>query len=141
VPESRPLSEVIAEWENESRLQRTIRWFQSLYYHRIRRFPYEVKYWWQRRTRGFGDDELRNLDLTIAQFTLPRLKAFRNVGLVSYNDQAGTYEDWLAEIDEMVYAMQAVIDDNCAESTEHIDYERMRKGLELFGLRFRSLWD
>lgn len=36
----------------------------------------EFKFFWQRLTRGFGDDELWSLDDTIAEFILPRLKAF-----------------------------------------------------------------
>ena len=35
-----------------------------------------LKYFWQRRTRGWDDSDLYSLDYTIAKFVLPRLKVF-----------------------------------------------------------------
>lgn len=36
-----------------------------------------IRFFWQRRTRGFDETELWNLDSTILKFILPRLQAFR----------------------------------------------------------------
>jgi hypothetical protein len=38
-----------------------------------------VRFWFQRRTRGFDDSELWSLDHTILAFALPRLRRFREI--------------------------------------------------------------
>jgi hypothetical protein len=38
-----------------------------------------LKFWWQRRTRGWDDSVTWNLDTTIARFALPRLRRFREL--------------------------------------------------------------
>lgn len=38
-----------------------------------------IKFFWQRRTRGFDDSVVWNLDNRISEFILPRLKLFREV--------------------------------------------------------------
>lgn len=37
-----------------------------------------IRYWKQRRIRGFDKSELYSLDMTISKFVYPRLKAFRD---------------------------------------------------------------
>jgi hypothetical protein len=46
------------------------------YFQKIKR---TLKFFWQRRTRGFDDSETWNLDHRIAEFILPRLKLFREM--------------------------------------------------------------
>lgn len=38
-----------------------------------------IKFWWQRRTRGWDDSDTWSLDITIAQFALPRFRRYMEV--------------------------------------------------------------
>lgn len=102
-----------------------------------------VKHWWQRRTRGWSDDELWNLDVTIAKFTLPRLKAFRSGPAMGGTPTTiATNEEWLAILDEMIFAFEFVAGENYYINQHNKnEYERCEKGLALFAKHFMSLWD
>lgn len=41
----------------------------------------KIKWWWQRRIQGFDDRELWSLDITLANYIVPRLQAFRDVNV------------------------------------------------------------
>jgi len=85
--------------------------------YRIKR---RVKFFWQRRFRGFDDGELWNLDHRITEFILPRLKAYRDLPPMGYPGPAPgedeqlpegikggvTYEQWLETLDKMIEAME-----------------------------------
>ncbi len=112
---------------------------------KLRRVKYAIKYWWQRRTRGFGDDDLWNLDHTIAEFVLPRLTAYRN----SFGGMPACYsaDEWRSKLDEMIWSFEYITrewdDELVMQSVEEVDQEteRCRQGLEAFGYWFRALWD
>ena len=84
-----------------------------------------VKFFWQRRTRGFDDPELWSLDNTLAEYILPRLKAFREGGLlgipasfcnnvhIHLDDEAHDeeLEKWKAVIDKMIFAFEYAAND------------------------------
>lgn len=105
----------------------------------------KLKLLWQRLTRGFDNTELWNLDDTIAQFVLPRLKAFRNYtnGVpIEYN----SLEEWQEAIDKMIFFFESVIDNDWfwkADRTkeEMLEHEKkMHEGLELFCKNYSNLW-
>lgn len=104
-------------------------------WYRIKR---SIKYFFQRIFRGWSDRDLWSLDLTIARFTLPRLKRFRerNIGTPG----GFTEEEWKETLDMMIYAMESVVQD-CAGMDDDIDWEDVQIGLELFGKYFRELWE
>jgi len=102
---------------------------------------YRIKRWFkhftQRRVRGFDDSETWNLDHNIAKFTLPRLKRFKDLN--NGNPVDITWEQWQNDLDDMIYAMENTIklSDDC---TYECDFDRLNKGLILFGKMFRDLW-
>lgn len=94
-----------------------------------------LRYWWQRLTRGFDDSETWSLSGTIAVFALPRLKRLRE--LHSCHPTNMTMEEWDATLDDMIYAM-----DICAAEDVggDCDWDRVQRGLDAFGSKFRELW-
>lgn len=85
----------------------------------------------QRIQRGFDDTECWNLDTTILQFTLPRLKRFREC-TVGYPPEFETLEEWQECLDKMIMAIEHILDSTVDEK----DYENF----ELFKKYFSNLW-
>ncbi len=92
----------------------------------------------QRIKHGFDDSETWSLDTAIAQFTLPRLKRFREVTpCVPYG---WTQEKWYETLDQMIDAMELVIRDCNGPYLSKEESKRMRKGLKVFAEHFCGLW-
>lgn len=105
--------------------------FFSIYYNIIHTI--------QRVIRGFSDDELWNLDVTIAKFVLPRLKRFRK----NINGYPGDFKDeneWYDVLDKMIQAFDLI-----AESGYYLpndkNYRIIEDGLDLFRKYYSCLWD
>lgn len=97
-----------------------------------------VRFWWQRRTRGWDDSECWSLDHTIAEFVLPRLKRLKEI---THGYPANlTEKKWNAKLDEMITAFEYVVNDyepfNDAEA-----YKKFQKGMQTFAAYFGGLWD
>ena len=86
---------------------------------RILRF---FKFAWQRKTRGFDDSETWNLDNTIANFVLPRLKRYKELNngcpildgfdesLDENNDKM--HEEWNRIIDRIIFSLERISKDD-----------------------------
>ncbi len=101
-----------------------------------------IRFWWQRRTRGWDDSETWNLDVTIAKFAAPRLKRFKELNNGHPHClNMDTEEKWDSAIDEMIWALDNVAKDNIG-SPEYAmtESDRCENGLKLFGEWFRALW-
>jgi len=92
----------------------------------------QIKFFFQRRKRGFDDSELWSLDNTIMNMVLPRLKAFRNLPpagfpvdmytpeemeaadrgeeLEGMTDRA--YQRWLDTLDKMIRGIELYLKDD-----------------------------
>jgi hypothetical protein len=90
----------------------------------------------QREERGWDDSETWNLDHSIATFVLPRLRRFRELDFCHPPHMSA--EAWNAAVDDMIYGMEVCAADD--DFRPEIDWERVRKGLSLFGENFRHLW-
>lgn len=98
-----------------------------------------IKYWFQRRFRGFSDDKTWSLDHTVAEFTLPRLKRFKEVQNGYPADL--TEEQWDDIIDKMILAFENVIKEfNFDEEDGIKEAKEIEEGMILFGKYFRQLW-
>ena len=100
-----------------------------------------VKFWWQRRTRGFDDSALWNLDQSLAKLIAPRLRAFRG----EYTNKMGghpaeiPHEEWDKHLGKMIGSFEFY-----ADGLQYTDLEAWKKhneGLELFAKWFGALWD
>jgi len=124
----------------------------------------EIVFLYQRCTRGFDDSELWELDSTIIYFTLPRLKAFRNLrdgkgpmgmpmdfidDLDAYHtmneeDMQRTcdegYAKWLETLDKMILSMEIYVRKEGYPFDEK-DIKKYEEGMTLFHKFFNGLWD
>lgn len=111
---------------------------------------YKVKRWfrflYQRVTRGFSDRDTWNLDVTFAEFMLPRLERFMEL----YHSNPDPFPGEAAlvaeemrfrkDIEEAIWALRFYSDDvGCEHSMD--DFRRAEKGLMLLAQRFGQLWD
>ena len=85
-------------------------------------------------------DGLANLDVTIAQFIAPRLKAFRETEKGHPSDL--TQEEWDEQLADMQFAFDLVSSDDYFRSVGWDDTKRARyqRGMDLFRERFEQLW-
>lgn len=110
-----------------------------------------IKWWCQRRIRGFDDRDAWHLSRTVAAFVLPRLKVFRAKTIsMPYIDDKYTEKDWHEELDVMIEAFEYIVsDDDDIVHLPQAEYnaEAQRRdeikwlGTNVFGRRFLSLWD
>ena len=99
-----------------------------------------IKWFWQRKTRGWDDREIYSLDITIAQFIIPRLKF--------YHDNYGgcpsglTEEKWKEIVGKILHTFELIADEKHLPGSE--DFEKydeiMQEGLDLFRQYYFSLW-
>ena len=100
---------------------------------RIARFDVQLA------TRGFDDTDLWSLDLTIAKFALPRLKAFKE-GPKSSFPAVMTSEEWDVILDKMIAAFEIMCDGDRWPALNDEDAHTAQIGCELFGQWFTNLW-
>lgn len=109
---------------------------------RDKRWP---KYLWQKITRGYADCELWNLDVTIAEFILPRLKTFSEQCISCpnwfYEECASQgmksddiYEAWRDKLEEMVGSLENYLKDPYNPTKEEANGE-------LFAEIWPHLWN
>jgi len=108
----------------------------------------KIKFWWQRRTRGFDDSELWNLDYTIAKFIGPRLRAYKELNRCgvprvypSHWSEEATVNWWEHELETIARAFELLVEEDVSYSFSEENAEVIKKGLKLFAKRFNHLWD
>lgn|SRR3990167_652396 len=102
--------------------------------------PRAIKYFWQRRIRGFDSFELYSLDSTISKFILPRLKAFRKEAM-SYPNDFKNIKDWQKAMDKMIGAFEYNMSDWDGDKKMFNQKNRDYKaGMELFAKYYGHLW-
>lgn len=122
-----------------------------------------VKWWWQRRTRGWDDRDLWSLDYTMGRWLLPRLVVFRErlpgTPLMCWEESDGTdgagapimdkaRERWIGVLDEMIAGFRAQAEDTDGDidfgefcRLEDIREAKVRRAWELLGKYAQCLWD
>ncbi len=136
-------------------MKRLSEWYYSLKARRLR-------FWWERRTRGFDEPELWCLNSHIVDFLLPRLKAFREgVPVVPahllYGGEGESYEaslrlskrerkkaraaaklEWERRLAKMVRALELFADHGGFIPRENRD--EFEEGWKLFHDHLFDLW-
>ena len=97
----------------------------------------DVRFFWQRRTRGWDDSETFSLDHSLAKLILPRLKRFKEVTIGIPGNLKE--DEWNLILDKMIAAFEFAASDKrwVAESEE---YQKHNEGIKLFAEHFWSLW-
>ena len=122
-------------------------------WHLIKR---SIRFWWQRRTRGWDDSETWSLEHSLAKLIAPRLKRFKelNNGVPGYLCPGGgsttnygnkidkAAAKWDAMLDDMIFAFEFVADEDkyFTAKPDSPEWKRVEKGLTLFRKNFHSLW-
>jgi len=89
----------------------------------------------QHQKHGFDDTELWNLDTTLAQFILPRLKRFKRIQH-GYPSDFKSAAAWRKKIDSFIWAFE--FDQYSGTAKQH---EKARAAIIEFGKYFNQLWD
>lgn len=93
----------------------------------------------QRLKRGFDDTELYNLDITVARFLAPRLRALRE-STCSYPSGI-TMRTWKSYLKKMETAFELYADKfNWSSRKERGNIRKVDEGLSLFHAYFYDLW-
>lgn len=145
--------------------------FCSRWYYKLTSGLYfKLKYFIQRRIRGYDDLDKWNAAWYIARKAIPVLKDMRDhaygssikwhredrfgniieltkeeVFVGDEHPAAFTMEEWRAVIDDIIYAFQFVIDEDTRtefnEENYNADLKRHKRGLKLFAIYYMNLWD
>lgn len=97
------------------------------------------RWFWQKNKRGFSDRDMWNLDQTIGQFVLPRLKYFKEVSCGVPGDL--TDKQWDNILQEMIDAFELIADEHLYYRTDKDQDEIIDRGLSKFATYYRALWD
>ena len=102
---------------------------------------WNIKQKYQKFTRGYSDEELWNLDKTICEWLLPRLKTFKEK-TIGYPHDFNDLEEWKETIQKMIDAFEIYSTDlpDYAYSSYEEDCKQMEEGFELFSKYFYNLW-
>ncbi len=117
----------------------------------LRKLLSPIRYWWQRRTRGFDDRDLWSLDYAVIKFIYPRLKLFREQikwGVPRHPTEKGaqghlrslSVEEWEGILDEMLEGFQLAVEDDCYPLIGE-DHEKLEHSMNVFRQWFFALWD
>ena len=91
----------------------------------------------QRKTRGFDNSETWALYESIAKFTLPRLKCFRQI-TCGYPMEFDSDEPWNTILDQMIQAFELICE--VGYTADDKKDRIIRRGLNLFHKYFFALW-
>ena len=107
----------------------------------MRDFWFKLKMKYQKLTRGYSDIEIWNLDATIAEFVLPRMKALRD-GTCCYPPDLNSLDEWKEMLDKMIRGFELYLVDDWPDDTEEMkkQNEEVGEALKMFGERFSQLW-
>ncbi|NFH74191.1 hypothetical protein FDA25_16810 [Clostridium botulinum] len=102
-----------------------------------------------RKKKGLSkiqNSELWDLDLTIINFILPRLKKFKNININSYPTKCHSIENWYNIIDKMIWSFQFAKDvGRLNYSNEYrkdsTNWNKYNEGMDLFKKHLLDLWD
>ncbi len=101
-----------------------------------------IKQKWQKLTRGYSDEELWNLDSTICEWLLPRLKAFKEK-TIGYPHDFNSFDEWKETIQKMINAFElhnSDLPNNFSIENFKKEEKLIQEGFELFGKYLNSLW-
>lgn len=89
-----------------------------------------VRFWYQRRTRGWDDSETWDLDAQLAAYLVPRLRRFKEIN----NCCPGhlTEEEWDARLNEMIELFSSY--------EEEFNSEKQARAWRLLGENGNYLW-
>lgn len=98
---------------------------------------YKLKYFFQRRFRGWDDRVVYNLDYETFVFLAPRLKRFAEL-TVTYPAKFKSLDEWKKELNDIVKDMEYTID-NWYSITQK-DYDTKKRLINWLHEHLMNLW-
>ena len=100
----------------------------------------EIRFFYQKITRGFSGKDLWDLRTGIAEFILPRLIEFRDI--TASHPPTISMHEWGIILSEMVIAFELIKKHNGDNSVviPDNDYRKIERGLRLFSEYYLDLW-
>jgi hypothetical protein len=96
----------------------------------------DVKFAWQRLTRGWDDSECWSLDISLAELILPRLKRFKQIKAGWHGENM---EEWNEKLDKMIAFFEFASSDRYINASME-EYDKYDEGLKLFVEHYYELW-
>lgn len=107
-----------------------------------------IKFLYQRKTRGWDDSDTWNLDMTFAEYALPRIKRYKEIK-IGYPARLKNMNEWDKILDQIIEMFEMILNED-----KYIDYtnsknvqkdikayeKKIDKGLKLFSKYFTNLW-
>lgn len=90
------------------------------------------------------NEEVWNLDYTLAKYILPRLVKYKSVNTMSYPCQFNNIEEWHDVIDKMIWSFDKHLKHDFPSPDSEIyedEINKYKEGLQLFAECFSDLWD
>ena len=105
----------------------------------------DIKWFFQRLFRGYSDNETWNIDITVCQYMLPRLKALLDRRsdprtCISHPGELKSPMEWDKILNKILFSVEMTANDNKDEPTRQQTY-LILEGFELMGKYFTHLWD
>lgn len=100
-------------------------------------FKRKLRFLWQKLDRGWSDDEIWNLDISLAKLILPRLKRFKEIK--GGYPGGMTLDKWEEILNQMIYAFEKSANRFEWDCDPEITKE-VQKGLSLFAQYYGHLW-
>ena len=99
-----------------------------------------IRFWWQRRTRGWDDSDTWSLDCTAAAFLLPRLRRFKE--LTNGYPASLAENEWNEILDKIIRALSLIIEDEDYGwwPREDSRWDEYKEGMKLLGEWWLNLW-
>lgn len=97
----------------------------------------DVRFLYQRLTRGWDDGDTFSLDYSLAKIILPRLKRFREITIGVPSDMEA--DSWTRELDKMIAAFEFA-GSEARWLAKPEEFDKHQEGLELFAKHYFSLW-
>lgn len=96
-----------------------------------------IRFWWQRRTRGWDDSETWSLDYSLPKVILPRLKRFRDLTIGTPGELSP--DDWNNMLDKMIAAFEFYGSDEHWNAPSE-EWKKHHEGIKLFAEWYGALW-
>ena len=133
-------------------LARMPNWTRTFYWKYIYYPPWLYAKWFlQRHIRGWDNRVLWGLDQAVFVWLLPPLRAHRDTfhGTPIHPTRTGedgnrigyTTEEWRAILDEIIWALEWIVENEWPHKDYHEEYRRVMRGYGLFVKWLPAMWD
>lgn len=99
-----------------------------------------IKYWWQKHTRGYTNEDIFCVATSTASILVPRMKALLNQVKNRITPMTMTNQEWCDILNQIIYAFELISRENGSWVWTKKEEEAVEIGLDLFRKHYFSLW-